>query len=117
MNRRAYVQQIQAPADLSTARYDLVEAMNTAEQAGAGIPCKTDPVKWTSDSLLFDGSGVHEAAEAMRSCSMCPALAECNAFLEASIDAGVPLFGVVAGQITSAYHASLARRRNARRSA
>lgn len=92
--------------------------MKVAAAAGTPVPCREDPDRWTNDTLLFDGRGRMDAEEAMHICrTACPVLAECAAFLEASIVAGVPLFGVVAAEITSPYHASLARRRIARRSA
>lgn len=114
MNRGAIVKQTEAPATLADARRDLGKAMSRAEQ----IPCRNDPDRWTNDTLLFDGRGRLEAEEAINVCrTSCPVLAECSTFLEASIVAGVPLFGVVAGEVTSPHHASLARRRLARRSA
>lgn len=118
MNRRAYVKEDQAPLELADARRDLSTAMGDAHHAKTPVPCREDPDRWTADSLLFDGHGRIEAEEAIHICRTdCPVLAECGAFLEASIVAGVSLFGVVAGEVTSPYHASLARRRLARRSA
>lgn len=117
MNRGALVKQTTAPTDLADARRQLTDAMNAAEQAGHRIPCKQDPNAFTSDSLLMTGRGILWADQAIQKClRSCPVIAECRGFLQASIVAGVPLFGVVAGEITSPYHASLARRRLARSS-
>lgn len=113
MNRRAFVKETQAPATLAEARDDLGKAMKLAHQHGTVIPCQEDPDSWTNDTLLFDGRGRLDAEEAAHICrTKCPVLAECAAFLDASVAAAVPLFGVVAGQITSPHHAALARRRN-----
>ncbi|MGV0356127.1 hypothetical protein ACUY19_06930 [Corynebacterium kroppenstedtii] len=49
--------------------------------------------EWTTDSDKED-----KAPDFIAICHQCPALTQCEAYLKAHEDAGVPVFGVVAGR-------------------
>jgi hypothetical protein len=112
VNRGAVLSVAQATVELGEARRDLSRAMGRAHDNKTPVPCREDPDRWTHDGLLFGGRGLVEAEEAIHVCrTECPVIAECAVFLKASVIAGVALFGVVAGELTSPQLAANARRR------
>ena len=95
------VQIRQAPEAASSARDELLDAMDMADLLGHEIPCKAEPEEFTSDLLAFNSPPARAlAAELAVKCLGCPVVAECRDYVRAGRRSRTTqMYGVVAGYL------------------